>query len=407
MEKTLSLSHGEFRLVEPHVSRMSIPSYGEKELEQMLQISGKDAGELRASSYLEYVGRGFPKWKRASLESMELPPLDTKASVKTEGGIHFRSMNSITGEDLSIINRLSFEGSDRKFVSMGDAFFNSGSVIDVKRVDRTAAPVVITVEGDTPTIMSNLFVLDKQVELTVVIRNKTGSVFSLMNNRFFVDEGSSLNLLFINEADADAFVLNNSYYLLSSNAQLNMFDVNLSGKVVVPSHVSRLNGDSAVSNNWALYSATDSSVFDLSYKLIHSARNTMGLIDGIGVLGGTARSVFRGTIDIDKGAKSSRSSEHSDALLLSKKAVSDAIPSLSVKENDVEASHAATVGSIDQDAVYYLQNRGLTQDEAERLIVSGKFDPLIERIREVIGGGIDGGVRVAIIKRLGSFSCEN
>ena len=407
MEKALSLSHGEFTLVEPHVSRMTLASYGKRELKQMLRISSKDAGKLRSSSYLEYAGKGFPKWKRASLDSLKLPTLDMEAFVRTEGGTDFRSMNSITSEDLSIINKLSFEGSDRKFVTMADAFFNAGSVITVGSTDRTAAPIVITVEGDTPTIMSNLFVLDKQVEVTVVIRNKTGSVFSLMNNRFFVDEGSSLNLLFINEADADAFVLSNSYCLLSANAQLNMFDLNLSGKVVVPSHVSRLGGDSAVSNNWALYSAAGSSVFDLSYRLRHSARKTRGIIDGIGVLGGSAKSVFRGAIDIDKGAKGSSSSEHSDALLVSEKAVSDAIPTLSVKENDVEASHAATVGSIDQDTVYYLQNRGLTQEEAERLIVSGKFDPLIEKIGEVIGGGIDGGVRVAIIEQLGILSGSN
>ncbi len=404
MDKTLSLSHKDFELVEPRASRAARESYGEADLFRLLPYSGSAARRFRMMSFGEYEKMEFPAWKRTSLEALEFPPLDEEPPVRIAGGISFKSMNSSTYEDLAMIRTLDFEGSDRKFVNMADAFYNSGVVVNVAKNDRAGVPFVVSVNGEAPTVMSNLFVLREDATMTVVVWNKTQSVFSLMNNRFFVGERASLNLLFINEAHSGSFLFNNAYYLLSEGARLNMFDVNLSARTTATCHVSRLNGDSSISNNWALYSAAGNSTVDLSYTIKHGGRNTSGLIEGVGVIGGAARSVFRGTLEIGEGAKGTNSSEHSDTLLISDKAVSDAIPSLSVSENDVEASHAATVGSMDEDAVYYLQNRGLTKEEAEKLIIIGRFDPMIEKIHDTIGNGFDGGVRGAVLQRLACYS---
>jgi Fe-S cluster assembly protein SufD len=66
--------------------------------------------------------------------------------------------------------------------------------------------------------------------------------------------------------------------------------------------------------------------------------------------------------------------------VLSRKARADSIPGLEIMADDVRCTHGATVGKIDPDQVYYLRSRGIPYEDAERLIVEGFFDPIMQRI---------------------------
>ncbi|MBI2656509.1 SufD family Fe-S cluster assembly protein [Candidatus Woesearchaeota archaeon] len=67
-------------------------------------------------------------------------------------------------------------------------------------------------------------------------------------------------------------------------------------------------------------------------------------------------------------------------LKLGDKTLANSIPSLKIDANDVKASHGATVGQIDEEHMFYLMSRGLSRAEAERLIVEGFFEPIIQKI---------------------------
>jgi len=67
-------------------------------------------------------------------------------------------------------------------------------------------------------------------------------------------------------------------------------------------------------------------------------------------------------------------------LVLSEKARADSIPGLEILTDDVRCTHGATVGKIDKDLTFYLQSRGIPEKEAEKLIVEGFFDPIMQRI---------------------------
>ena len=68
-------------------------------------------------------------------------------------------------------------------------------------------------------------------------------------------------------------------------------------------------------------------------------------------------------------------------IVLSEHAKADAIPNLEIEANDVKCGHAASVGPVDDDAVFYLESRGIPHDEAERLIVSGFFQEVLDRVQ--------------------------
>ena len=86
---------------------------------------------------------------------------------------------------------------------------------------------------------------------------------------------------------------------------------------------------------------------------------------------------YLGNIHIAEHANASDASLRDDALLLGRKAHIESIPALEIASNDVKAFHGATVGSIDDDEIFYAQSRGISRAEAERMIALGFFEPAL------------------------------
>jgi Fe-S cluster assembly protein SufD len=99
-----------------------------------------------------------------------------------------------------------------------------------------------------------------------------------------------------------------------------------------------------------------------------------------GALKDRAYSVFRGLIRVNPNAQRSDAYQQNRNLLLSSHSHADSIPELEIEANDVRCTHGATVGPIDEEQVFYLMARGIERPEAERLIVEGFFDPLLQKI---------------------------
>jgi Fe-S cluster assembly protein SufD len=112
----------------------------------------------------------------------------------------------------------------------------------------------------------------------------------------------------------------------------------------------------------------------------HLAPNTTSDLLFKGALRDTSRSVWQGMIYVAPGAQKTDGYQHNPNLLLSEDARADSIPGLEIMADDVRCTHGATVGKIDPVEVFYLNSRGIPTDEAERLIVEGFFDPIMQRI---------------------------
>ncbi len=95
-----------------------------------------------------------------------------------------------------------------------------------------------------------------------------------------------------------------------------------------------------------------------------------------------AKVILSGMIKIAKGAQKTNAFLTENVLLLSDTAQADAIPNLEIEADDVKASHAATVGKIDEEQVFYLMSRGISGKIAEQMIVDGFLGAVRERIRE-------------------------
>jgi Fe-S cluster assembly protein SufD len=127
------------------------------------------------------------------------------------------------------------------------------------------------------------------------------------------------------------------------------------------------------------YLGTDSQVHDIRTLQDHAAAHTTSDLLCKGAVAGTARSVYSGLIRVRRGAVRTNAFQTNHNLVLEEGAHADSVPNLDIEENDVRCSHASTVGPVDEDQRYYLESRGIPPARAERLIVLGFFDDIVQR----------------------------
>ncbi|MCL6520750.1 MAG: SufD family Fe-S cluster assembly protein [Firmicutes bacterium] len=145
---------------------------------------------------------------------------------------------------------------------------------------------------------------------------------------------------------------------------------------------SELLGEGAVSRAALAFLGRGGQHLDFPGEMVHRGRRTSSEMAVRGVLFDEARSIFRGLTHILRGAKSASAYQREGTLLMSPAARGDAIPSLVIDENEVQAGHAAAAGKVDEEQLFYLESRGIPPEEARRLVVSGYFQPLLERLPE-------------------------
>lgn len=119
---------------------------------------------------------------------------------------------------------------------------------------------------------------------------------------------------------------------------------------------------------------------DAGGKVIHFAPNTSSKITSKSISRGSGRASYRGLLKVYKGAKQSKSNVVCDALLLDPQSRSDTYPYIEIDEDDVTIGHEASVSKVGEEQLFYLQSRGLSEEEATTMVVSGFIEPLVKEL---------------------------
>jgi Fe-S cluster assembly protein SufD len=141
-----------------------------------------------------------------------------------------------------------------------------------------------------------------------------------------------------------------------------------------------LDGDGAVGKMSGFYFADGEQHLDHDTQQNHNAPHTTSDLLFKGALRGTSRSVWQGMIYVAPGAQKTDGYQANRNLVLSRGARADSIPGLEILADDVRCTHGATVGQLDEEQIFYLLTRGLPRAEAEKVVVDGFFDPVLQRI---------------------------
>jgi Fe-S cluster assembly protein SufD len=141
-----------------------------------------------------------------------------------------------------------------------------------------------------------------------------------------------------------------------------------------------LDGEGSWSRMSALYFADADQFFDHDTQQNHNAPHTTSDLLFKGALKDEARTVWQGMIKVKPNAQKTDGFQANRNLVLSGDARADSIPGLEIEANDVRCTHAATVGKLEEQFVFYLMSRGMPRPEAEKMLVLGFFDPIMQRI---------------------------
>lgn len=184
------------------------------------------------------------------------------------------------------------------------------------------------------------------------IQNWSTNVYNLVTQRAIVEEGGTMEWV----------------------------DCNLGSKVTMKYPSCYLMGPGAHGEILSLAFASNGQHQDAGGKMIHFAPNTSSKVTSKSISKGTGRASYRGLLKVHKGASNSRSNVVCDALLLNPESRSDTYPYIEIDEEDVSIGHEASVSKVGEEQLFYLKSRGLSEEEATTMVVSGFIEPLVKEL---------------------------
>ena len=281
----------------------------------------------------------------------------------------------------------SLVGADEKFAAHNAAEWRNGLLVHVAAGVVLDAPlyvkVVNTVEGGT-LFFRMLVVADPGSKFTLIeeYSSATPQLSSYSNAvvELFVEQGAKLEYVSIQSLSQQTWHFASHHGKVGRDAELDWVaggfgskkgKVRIQNDLAAPGATSRVTG---------AYFADGTQHLDYDTFQEHAAPNTTSDFAFKGALRDSASTVWRGMIRVEKGAQKTDAYQQNRNLLLSKNAHADSIPGLEIMANDVRCTHGATLGQVDRDMLFYLMARGLSRHEAERLIVRGFFQDVLDRI---------------------------
>jgi Fe-S cluster assembly protein SufD len=317
-------------------------------------------------------------------------------------GVRVCGIATCDDADVTAIVGSASRSSEDAFTVLHDAFLAGGAFIQVPAGVVIEDPILVLhwCEGDGRASFPHTVVaLGEGAEATVLDRFGSPETDHLVDavTELIVAENAHLRYLSVQEHGSRTWHLGLQRALVGRDATLKTSAVVLGGDYARLRSESVLQGEGAESNQLAVYFADGTQMLDFRTLQDHDAPRTRSDLLFKGAVEDDARSVYSGLVHLRKSAQKSNASQTNRNLVLTEGASAESIPNLEIEANDVKCSHASTVGPIDDDQLYYLESRGIPPEDAERLIVLGFFDDVLERLPV---SALSQGLRRSVVEKL-------
>lgn len=280
------------------------------------------------------------------------------------------------------------------FVSMNDAFAPEVIVIDVP--DNTAVGLPILVvhwcdpgpgDGATPsgavfprTVVQVGAGASVAVIEVLVGPTAAGRALVVPVTELSLGDRAQLSYVGIQQLAPLAWHIGRLGATVGRDATLRTFTVGLGADYDRSRTDAVVTGQGGSTELRSAYFGSGTQIHDVRTMQDHAAPRTTSDLLCKGAVAQHSRSVYSGLIRVRHGAVRADAMQTNHNLVLDESAHADSVPNLDIQENDVRCSHASTVGPVDEDQRYYVESRGVPPSRAERLIVLGFFDDIIERV---------------------------
>jgi Fe-S cluster assembly protein SufD len=287
---------------------------------------------------------------------------------------------------------------DTPFVARNDAHWTDGTFVYVPRGVTVEAPIVVSTaqeQAGTALHWRVLVVLEEGAQASVW-HESTSAADSLVNGVVELVVGQNARLRFVDLQDLEesTWVFGSQRATVDRDGSLDWITLGFgsaNGKVF---QETQLAGPGAHGSVTGAYATRGRQHLDFDTLQEHAAPDTTSDLAFRGILADRSSAVWRGMIKVDPGAQRTDAFQESRNLLLSKRAHADAIPGLEILANDVRCTHAAAIAQIDREQLFYLRSHGLSEADAQRLVIEGFLQALVERleegpVREAVGAALE------------------
>jgi len=388
-------------------------------MQELSQVQSRFAAEKKKQALAIFSSIPMPKereedWRYTEIEKLKLENFDLKDSKTNiaatklsedllEKGMILTDINTAFEKYPEIAQKYFFKGTkiDKdKLVALNASHFSNGIFLYVPKNIELDESIKVNFSFDEKnSIIHNIIVIEPNSKIDFIEEYSNEEISQEQLNccvtEVFANDNSKINFYHLNSWAKNIYNFTNIVGTIERDAEINWISGCFGGKLNRLRIDTNFNGKGSQCNNIGVFLGKGKEHVDFTTNVYHNTENTTNEILVDGILKDESTSVYRGLIRIEKEAQKTRSYLENHILKLGDKTLANSIPSLKIDANDVKASHGATVGQIDEEHLFYLMARGLSRQEAERLIVEGFFEPVINKIplgelREKIRGLVRG-----------------
>ncbi len=339
--------------------------------------------QLENPSWKYGLGMVFaPKinWDELLVQLQQSPP--GKITVTADPAIRVYRWAELDEEKREYLQKL-VSASENKMLALHYAALKEVIFIHVPAHYHSTSPLYINSQQLSPTAEQIVVVAGKNAA-AMILETSTSTAYKSQVVQLFLEENAQLT--YCSSSSHNSSTTSTTFTTkrasVAHDAMVTWIDVISGNSVQQLAIQSHLTQPGAMAKTYTAFSGSHTNLYDINIESFHQAAATKSIMKAKGVLEGSAKATYRGTIRIGKNAPDSVGEQRSDALLLGENAHCDALPILEVENDDVVCSHGSTIGPIDEEQLYYLQSRGIDARAARQIIIAGFLEPIVKEIPE-------------------------
>ena len=253
---------------------------------------------------------------------------------------------------------------------------------ETKENEKMEAPLVLSYDYDKKQKAASRLVLHaKEGSLLKVVVVLSGEPeISVLQGEILADKNAEIQVFLIDLLGEKSLCMNHMAGLALEGAKIQVIRLDLGGEKIYSGMNIDLKGFESSFCSETGYHVKPKQVLDMNYVAVHEGKNTDATMEVNGTLEEGARKIFRGTIDFRQGCAGAKAAENENVMLMGDEMVNQTIPVILCKEEDVEGSHGASIGQLDDKVLFYLGSRGISKEAAQAMIAQARIDAICEKI---------------------------
>ena len=333
---------------------------------------------------------GIPQAERKSLAGVgaqydsELVYHNVKSEVAEQGVIYTDMESALKGEYAEMVHEYFMKlvtPRDHKFAALHGAVWSGGSFVYVPKGVRVSIPLQsyfrLNAKG-AGQFEHTLIIVDEGASLHF-IEGCSAPKYNVANLHagcveLYVKKNAKLRYSTIENWSKNMYNLNTKRALVEENGVIEWVSGSFGSHVGCLYPMSVLKGDNSRMEFTGVTFAGAGQNLDTGAKVTHIGRNTSSYMNTRSISKSGGISTFRSSVVVAKTAKGAKSSVSCQSLMLDSESRSDTVPAMDIRTRDASVGHEAKIGSISNDAIFYLMSRGMSEEDARAMIVSGFAD---------------------------------